>query len=108
MSRQQRRAADRAAAKQEFIDRIHPRVAAAVTIQQLWNLYFTERFEKVADRPFEPEHVELLRGVFYAGCASMFQLVTSLAGPDDEPDDLGAERLERLHEELNIYAKGLR
>jgi hypothetical protein len=106
MSRQQRRAAEREALKRT----LKPRVEAATTIGELWRVYRT-RFD-AAQVPLEPEHLDVLREVFYAGVASAFDLLLKASGdPHDDSDaalERGAELLNRLHEELDTYAKGLR
>ena len=99
MTRQQRRAAERASAKA----RIHADVEAGDTVRDLWTVYRTERFERQAVRPLEPEHYALLQEVFYAGVSAMFQLMNKAAGTDD--DDAGVARMQRLYEELETYVE---
>jgi hypothetical protein len=94
--------------KKQFVERVHPQVEGAESLGHLWRLYYVERFEKRTDTPFTPEMVEILRGAFYSGAASMFQLMLKLSGPQDEPDEVGAARITRLHEELDTYARGLK
>jgi hypothetical protein len=48
-----------------------------------------------------------MRRPFYAGAECMFDLVTELAGPGDEPDDVGAARLELVNRELKAWAQAL-
>lgn len=94
--------------KQAFVDRVHGKVTAGETIQDLWLVYYRERFEARVSRPLEPEHVEMLKGVFYAGVSTMFYLMDKMAGAVEEDDDLGASRLQRIYEELETYSKGLK
>lgn len=49
-----------------------------------------------------------MRRAFYAGAATMFDTITNLAGPTDEDDDVGAARVEQVHQELRRYAESLR
>ena len=106
MTRQQRRAQERAEAKR----RVHTQVEASDSIQQLWRVYYRTRFELQTTRPFEPEMIALLQEVFYAGVASMFQLMNKASeGGETEADiDAGADKLQRLYEELDTFVKGLR
>jgi len=114
MSRQQRRAEERAQAKREskraFIDRVHGEVVAGETVLDLWLVYYRNRFERVATPALEPEHVALLKEVFYAGVSSMFQLMTVASDVGDSEDEIdrGAQRMQRLYEELDAYVKGLK
>ena len=107
MSRQQRRAEERARAKREgraaFVARVHGQVEGGDTVRDLWQVYYRNRFELLAARPLEPEHVALLEEVFYAGVAAMFQLMDKASTPEDI--DEGAARLQRLYEELEVYTK---
>jgi hypothetical protein len=106
MSRQQRRAAERATAKAETrrqqFDRIHGQVLAGQTIRDMWLIYGRERFEPGV--PLDsPEATEILEPTFYAGFASALQLMLRVS-PDDVSDEVGAEMLSRLHEELHVYS----
>jgi hypothetical protein len=112
MSRQQRRAAERQAAKdarrQQF-EAIHGHVLAAKTVGHLWRTYRDGRFRTDGMQGIDPAHQaaveELAQHAFYAGAASMFELVTRVA-PDDVSEDVGVEMLSRLQEELETYARG--
>ena len=111
MSRQQRRAAERATRKREtkatFTARVHGEVMEAKTVQGMWNVYAGNRFgPECTSRPLEPEHLALLREVFYAGATSMMHLITSLPSLDDPDDEAGAWAIQRLAEELETYADG--
>ena len=94
--------------RQAFVDRVHGKVTSGVTIQDLWLVYYRERFEARVSKPLEPEHIEMLKGVFYAGVSSMFYLMDKMAGESTEDDDIGAGRLQRIYEELETYTKGLK
>jgi hypothetical protein len=96
--------------RQAFTDRVHAEVLAGESIQDLWLTYYTHRFANRSSKPLEPEHVELLREVFYAGVATMFHLaLMSAEGGDTEAEvEAGAARMQRLHEELATYERGLR
>ena len=105
-SRQVRRSRQREAAKRAHIDTIHQKVVTSDTILDLWNVYFETRFPpSIHD---EPDMVALLKEVYYAGVASMLQLMNKAAGDAQEDDDIGAARLQRLYEELDTHAKSLR
>ena len=49
-----------------------------------------------------------MRRAWYAGAATMFDTMTNLAGPSDENDDVGAARVEQVHQELRRYAEAMR
>lgn len=104
-TRQQRRARERHATKQSAatFDRIHTRVVEADTIGHMWRVYSEERFK---GHGLEPEHLALLREVFYSGVAAMLELMNRVSG-EDVSEDRGVEMLARLHEELDVYTKGL-
>jgi len=114
MSRQQRRAEERATAKREgrkaFMARLHNEVAGSETVRDLWLVYYRNRFETPATRPLEPEHIALLQEVFYSGVAAMFDLVYKAGdvGDSAEEIDRGAAKLQRLLEELETYTKSLK
>ncbi len=92
--------------RRQFTNRVHSQVEQGDTINDLWRVYFDNRFAIRVDRPLDADMIGILREVFYAGIASMFQLMTKMAG--DDADELGAERLQRLYEELETYTKNLR
>lgn len=48
-----------------------------------------------------------MRRAWYAGAVMMFDLMSNLAGPSDEPDEVGAARVEQVHQELRQYAEAL-
>ena len=48
-----------------------------------------------------------MRRAFYAGAATMFDVVSNLAGPEGEDDAIGAGRVEMVHQELMRYAESL-
>jgi len=48
-----------------------------------------------------------MRRAFYAGAFSMFDIMTRMAGPDEEDDSVGAARIEEVHQELLRFAKAL-
>lgn len=52
------------------------------------------------------QRVETQRA-WYSGAAMMFDLMSNLAGPSDEPDEVGAARVEQVYQELQRYAKAL-
>jgi hypothetical protein len=47
------------------------------------------------------------RRAWYAGAATMFDTVSNLVGPGDEPDEVGAARVEVIHQELRRFAVDL-
>ena len=107
-TRQQRRARERIATKHrewrespEF-EQVHAKVIGSVSIQQMWRLYWTNRW---APANFPPDVEKCFRHAFYSGCAAMIELM-SRVGPDDVSEDRGVEMLQRLHEELETYSKG--
>lgn len=109
MSRQQRRAAERAAAKEtkkQFVERVHGEVKESTSIRELWLTYFHNRFELLVSRPLEPEHIALLEEVFYAGALSMAQVSYKLA-TESEDEDEGAIQMERIHQELQLAVERL-
>lgn len=109
MSRQQRRAEARAQAKQETrrqqFDRVHGQVLAGLTIRDMWLTYARERFEREGIDLNDPAVRETVEHSFYAGVASMFELMNRVS-PDDVTEDRGVEMLSRLHEELDGYTRG--
>ena len=114
MSRQQRRAQEREAAKQlrrETFDRVHGKVLEAKSVRHMWDVWRQNRAEVAAVDNLPPELKgfadKMLRDTFYAGVASMFELMQRV-GPDDITEDQGVEMLTRLQEELDTYTKGLR
>jgi hypothetical protein len=104
-SRQQRRARERSESKRAQFDRIHGQVLAGRTIRDLW-LAYAQRFTKAGIELDDPA-VAVMKETFYAGAAAMLELMTRVA-PDDVSEDVGVEMLNRLHEELDTYTKGLR
>jgi hypothetical protein len=105
VTRQQRRAQERAALK----DRIHSRLESAVSVHRMWRTYYDEVLVPrgvTVDDPDTAAGVEWFRRSFYAGAASMLDLLMRV-GPDDVTEDQGVEMLERLREELQTFGKGL-
>lgn len=80
---------------------IHRRVTTASTIGEMWRLYYEVRFQA---QELPPEGVALMREVFYGGIAAMFELVTRVSN-DSVSEDAGVEYLNKLEEELEIYAR---
>lgn len=98
-SRQVRRARER---REEF-DRVHGNVLAGRTVLDMWRVYARERLTPHGIDITDPAVDATMRSAFYAGAASMLELMTRV-GPDN---DQGVEMLQRLHEELDTYAKAL-
>lgn len=48
-----------------------------------------------------------MRRAWYAGAATLFDVMTNLAGPGEEDDEVGAARVEQVHQELRRYARAL-
>lgn len=92
--------------RQQF-DRIHGNVLAGRTVYDLWLVYARERLVPhgidIADEAVQ----QTIRASFYAGAASMLELMQRV-GQDDVSEDQGVEMLTRLHEELDTYTRGLR
>jgi hypothetical protein len=109
MSRQQRRAKERAAAKATLQARIHTRIESAVSVHRMWRTFYDEVLVPrgiTFDDPDTAPGVDWFRRAFYAGAASMLDLMMRV-GPDDVSEDQGVEMLERLREELETFGKGL-
>jgi hypothetical protein len=108
LTRQQRRAEARAAAKATLQARIHTRIESAISVHRMWRTFYDEvlvpRGITVEDPDTAPG-VEWFRRSFYAGAASMLDLMMRVA-PDDVSEDQGVEMLERLREELQTFGKG--
>lgn len=85
-------------------DRIHGNVLAGRTIRDLWLVYGRERLVANGMNLEDDAIKQTVEHAFYAGCASMLELMTRVA-PDDVSEDVGVEMLERLHEELDSYTK---
>jgi hypothetical protein len=107
-TRQQRRQQERVDAKRESrrqaFDRIHGSVLAGRTVLDLWRVYATEKCAPQGIDIDDPAVEATLRHAFYAGAASMFELMNRV-GPDDITEDQGIEMLTRLTEELDTYSK---
>ena len=73
----------------------------------MWRLYATERLTPHGIDVGDPAVDGTLRPAFYAGAAAMFELLNRVS-PDDVSEDVGVEMLNRLHEELDTYSRGLR
>jgi hypothetical protein len=73
----------------------------------MWLTYGQERLGRVGLNLDDPEVVHTIKHAFYAGVASMFELVTRVA-PDDVSEEVGVEMLNRLQEELETYSRGAR
>lgn len=105
MSRQQRRAAERAAARKQeraAFDRIHGNVLASRTVRDLWLVFARERLTPHGIDITDPAVRETMERAFYAGAGSMLELMTRV-GPDEISEDAGVEMLTRLHEELEAW-----
>jgi hypothetical protein len=102
MTRQQRRAAEREAIKAS----VHQRVQSALSVQQMWRAY-GEVMAVSLGCSLTDDMMEPLRQAFYAGSASMFELVARVA-PDEVSEDRGVAVLSRIYDELRTFAKGLR
>lgn len=104
-TRQQRRARERSESSRQQFDRIHGQVLAGRTIRDLWLAYARERFKGMDVE--SPEVQATVKHSFYAGAAAMLELMHRV-GPDDISEDVGVEMLNRIHEELETYSRGLR
>lgn len=99
-SRQMRRARER----REKFDQVHGAVLKGRTVRDLWLVYGQSRFRETGLTLDDPIVTETLKHAFYAGAASMIELMTRVS-PDDISEDQGVEMLQRLHEELETYSK---
>jgi hypothetical protein len=82
---------------------------SAVSVHRMWRTYYDEVLVPrgvTVDDPDTAAGVEWFRRSFYAGAASMLDLLMRV-GPDDVTEDQGVEMLERLREELQTFGKGL-
>lgn len=107
MSRQQRRAGERAAAKESRraqFDRVHGQVLAGKTIRDMWLVYARERLTPHGIDINDVAVRETLERAFYAGVASMIGLMDRVS-PDDITEEHGVEMLSRLYEELEAYTQ---
>jgi len=107
VSRQQRRALERAAAKKgrrETFERVHGQVLAGRTVRDLWLVYARERLEPHGIDINDEAVKATLERSFYAGAASMLELMTRVA-PDDVSEEVGVEMIQRIHEELEAYTQ---
>lgn len=108
-TRQQRRRQERADAKRESrrqqFDRIHGEVLAAKSVQHMWLTYASNRLTPHGIDITDPNVRATLEPAFYAGAASMLELMQRV-GPDEISEDQGVEMLQRIHEELETYARG--
>lgn len=107
MSRQQRRAAERVAARQAeraAFDRIHGNVLAGRTVRDLWLVYARGRLTPHGIDIDDEAVKATLERSFYAGAAAMLELTMRVA-PDEISEEAGMEMLTRIHEELDAYAK---
>lgn len=107
ISRQQRRAQARRETKEQFTGRVFEEVTRGVSIQQLWRVYYRNRFELRADPALTPEMEGMIREVFYAGVATMMQLNNKIASEIEDVDE-GAMAIQRLVEELETYTDSLK
>ncbi len=98
-SRQQRRARERAAIK----DRVARKVLKAATVFEMWTTFRNEALREIVN----PIQIEETRRGFYAGAASMLELMMRVS-PDDVSEDRGVEMLEALHQELRAFATDFR
>jgi hypothetical protein len=99
-SRQQRRARERRAQDARF-QRVHAQIKGAIRIQDIWRLYFDERWRSIVSDV--PEAESLMRHMFYTGCAAMLEMMQRV-GEESVTEDQGAEILQRLQDELDAYA----
>lgn len=105
-SRQVRRARERQEQRQRF-DQIHGDVLKGRTVRDMWKVYAGNRFKATGIDIDGPEASATIKHGFYAGAASMLELMMRVS-PDDVSEEQGVEMLERLREELESYAKGKR
>lgn len=109
ITRQQRRRQERADAKRETrrqqFDRIHGEVLAAKSVQHMWLTYASNRLTPHGIDITDPNVRATLEPAFYAGAASMLELMQRV-GPDEISEDQGIEMLQRIHEELETYSRG--
>lgn len=109
-SRQQRRARERRELKASIAARVQTRVEQARTVQAMWRAYYEETLKPrglVEGDPAIDDGLVLMRKTFYAGVAAMLELMMRVS-PDDVSEDQGVEMLQRLYDELQTYAQGLR
>ncbi len=108
MSRQQRRAGERARTKRESrraeFDRIHGNVLAGRTVRDLWLVYARGRLEPHGIDITDDAVKATLERSFYAGAAAMLEL-TMRVSADEISEEQGIEMLNRIHEELDAYSK---
>jgi hypothetical protein len=109
-SRQQRRARERRKLREQIGTRVEGRVTGSRTILDLWRTFYDEVLKPRGIIEGDPDidpGLALMRQSFYGGAASMMELMMRVS-PDDVSEDEGAAMLQRLYEELVIFAKGLR
>lgn len=106
-SRQVRRARERQESRKAQFERVHGTVLAGRTVRDMWLAYAKERFERVGIDITDPNVRDTVEHAFYTGVAAMFELMMRVS-PDDVSEEVGAEMLNRLHEELDTYTRGLR
>lgn len=109
-SRQVRRAREREAAKTAIEQRVSQRVTHARSAHDMWTMFYQEVLVPhglTFDDPDTSPGVEWFRRAFYAGVSSMYELMMRVS-PDDVSEDRGVEMLNRLYEELQTFAKGLK
>lgn len=108
MSRQQRRAEQRARDKRESrraeFDRIHGNVLAGRTVRDLWLVFAREWLTPHGIDINDDAVKATVERAFYAGAASMLEL-TMRVSPDEVSEEQGIEMLNRIHEELDAYTK---
>lgn len=85
-------------------DRVHGTVLKGRTIRDLWLVYAKEKFEKHGIDLNDPAFRAVSEEPFYAGVATMFELMNRVA-PDGVSEDVGVEMLNRLYEELDTYSR---
>jgi hypothetical protein len=101
-TRQQRRAAARAAIKAG----VTTRVQASRSVQEMWRTYASTILVPRLGCSIDDPLIAPLREAFYGGAAAMFELVIRVA-PAEVDEDAGVGMLQRLEDELRVYASGL-
>jgi|ERR1051325_2645597 hypothetical protein len=92
----------------ELKEKLHGQIENSQTIYQLWLIYAKNRYATAGvDLSSEPGVSKLVKEAFYAGVASMLKLMEGI-GEDHISEDEGVKILQRLHEELFVYTKGLK
>lgn len=73
----------------------------------MWRVYGRERLAPHGIDITDEAVAATLQPAFYAGAAAMLGLMIRVS-PDGVTEDQGVEMLQRLHEELDTYSRGLR